>query len=98
MRAYIDKHSKAKGLKNSADLGNILLGTSPPLSSYNLDLCKRYYKINKKYLNYSESNDFLSLRTYVELRNQLINESNIKKNDRYKLNAITILRSMNIQY
>lgn len=96
LRAYSDRHSKAKGFKNSADLGNILLGTSPPLSSYNLDLCKRYYEINRKYLNYSESNDFLSLKTYVELRNQLINESNKKKIDRYKIMAITILRTMNI--
>jgi hypothetical protein len=96
LRAYIYKHSGSKGFKNSADLGNILLGTSPPLSSYNLDLCKRYYEINRKYLNYSKSNDFLSLKTYVKLRNQLINESNIKKIDRYKFMAITILRTMNI--
>ena len=96
LRAYIYKHSESKGFKNSADLGNILLGTSPPLSSYNLDLCKRYHEINRKYLNYSKSKDFLSLRTYVKLRNQLINESNIKKIDKYKFKAITILRSMNI--
>ena len=96
LRAYIYKHSESKGFKNSADLGNILLGTSPPLSSYNLDLCKRYYEINRKYLNYSKSNDFLSLKTYVKLRNQLINESNPNKIDKYKFKTITILRTMNI--
>lgn len=96
LRMCIYNYFEDKTFKDIANLINQLLERSPPFSSYDLDLCERYYKINRKYLNYSKSNDFLSLGTFVKIKDRLINEPSINKIEKYGYILKSILRSTGI--
>jgi hypothetical protein len=92
----VNEYQEDRTIKGIAKLIDLLLGNSPPVTSSNLDLCEKYYKINETYLNYSKTEDFFSLKSFMKIRTRLINESDISKIHEYKQILKSILKSMRI--
>ncbi|MCK4347926.1 MAG: hypothetical protein KAW47_04845 [Thermoplasmatales archaeon] len=71
---------------------------NPPIIDCDMKQCKKYYKINNKYLNFTEESETLrSFESFLDIKKHLLETSNSKEFRNYLFIYKTILISMGIE-